>query len=115
VRAVDGSGEPSIPSHELFSSTAILGKMAMEKMPAGLATRRYPVGLEPVGPHLPETSCATSKSAISRQFVAMTEPALAELLSRALSSLDVVALMVDGVQFVEFCCVAAHEIDTEGT
>jgi hypothetical protein len=26
-----------------------------------------------------------------------------------------VALMVDGVQFVEFCCVAAHEIDTEGT
>ncbi len=37
------------PSYELFTSTEILGKMAMEKMLAGLSTRRYPVGLEPVG------------------------------------------------------------------
>ena len=49
VRAADGSGELPIASYELFSSTEILGKMAMEKMLAGLSTRRYPVGLEPVG------------------------------------------------------------------
>ena len=49
VRAVDGSGELPVPSYELFSSTEILGKMAMEKMLAGLSARRYPVGLEPVG------------------------------------------------------------------
>jgi hypothetical protein len=43
VRAADGSGELSVPSHELFTSTEILGKMAIEKMLAGLSTRRYPV------------------------------------------------------------------------
>ena len=49
VRATDGSGELVIPSYQLFTSTEILGKMAMEKMLAGLSTCRYPVGLEPVG------------------------------------------------------------------
>ena len=82
VRAADGSGELPIASYELFSSTEILGKMAMEKMLAGLSTRRYPVGLEPVGPQVAENSSATSKSAVSRQFVAMTETALAELFRR---------------------------------
>jgi putative transposase len=57
----------------------------MEKMLAGLSTRHYSVGLEPVGGKVDESSSATSKSAISRKFLAMTETALAELLSRDLS------------------------------
>jgi putative transposase len=115
VRAADGTGELPIPSYELFTSTEILGKMAMEKMLAGLSTRRYPVGLEPVGQQVDETSSATSKSAVSRRFVAMTETALAELLSRDLSALDLVALMIDGVHFAESCCVVALGIDIDGT
>lgn len=107
VRAADGSGELPIGSYELFTSTEILGKMAMEKMLAGLSTRRYPVGLEPVGERVTETSSATSKSAVSRKFVAMTETALGELLSRDLSGLDLVALMIDGVHFAESCCIVA--------
>jgi putative transposase len=114
VRAADRSGELPVASYELFSSTEILGKMAMEKMLAGLSTRRYPVGLEPVGGQVDESSSATSKSAVSRKFVAMTETALAELLSRDLSGLDVVALMIDGVHFAESCCVVALGIDIEG-
>jgi hypothetical protein len=89
--------------------------MAMEKMLAGLSTRRYPVGLEPAGPNITETSTATSKSAVSRRFVAMTETALAEPLSRDLSGLDLVALMIDGVHFAETCCIMALGIDIEGT
>ena len=57
---------------------------------------------------------ATSKSAVSRKFVAMTETALAELLSRDLSGLDLVALMIDGVHFAESCCIVALGIDIEG-
>ena len=49
VRAADGTGELPVPSYELFAGTEILGAMAMERMLAGLSTRRYPVGLEPVG------------------------------------------------------------------
>ena len=107
MRAVDGSGELPIASYELFSATEMLGRMAMEKMLAGLSTRRYPVGLEPVGQHVSETSSATSKSAVSRRFVAMTETALAELLSQDLSGLDLVAVMIDGVHFAASCCVVA--------
>lgn len=86
-------------SYELFGSTEILGRMAMEKMLAGLSTRRYRVGLEPVGRQVDETASVTSKSAVSRKFVAMTETALAELLAKNLSGLDVVALLIDGVHF----------------
>ena len=115
VRAADGSGEVAIASYGLFSSTELLGKMALERMLAGLSTRRYPVGLEPVGGQVDEKSSATSKSAVSRRFVAMTETTLAELLSRDLSGLDLVALIIDGVHFAESCCVVALGIDIEGT
>ena len=49
VRAADGSGELRLPSYDLFSSTEILGQLAMEKMLAGLSSRRYSAGLEPAG------------------------------------------------------------------
>ena len=88
--------------------------MAMERMLAGLSTRRYRVGLEPVGARTEQAATATSKSAVSRRFVAATETALAELLAADLSSLDVVALMVDGVHFGEHCCVVALGIDIDG-
>ena len=44
---------------------------------------------------------------MSRRFVAATETALAKLLGADLSSLDLVALMVDGVHFGEHTCVVA--------
>jgi len=115
VRAVDGSGELPVPAYELFSSTEILGRMATERMLAGLSTRRYTVGLEPVGEQITETASATSKSAVSRRFVAMTETALADLLAADLSGLDLVALMVDGVHFAEHCCVVALGIGIDGS
>jgi putative transposase len=114
VRGAGGAGELPIASYELFTSTEILGKMAMEKMLSGLSTRRYPVGLEPVGEQVAEKSSATSKSAVSRRFVTMTETALAELLSQDLSGLDLVALMIDGVHFAESCCVVALGIGIDG-
>jgi len=40
VRAADGSGELPVPAYELFCSTELLGRLAMEKMLAGLSTRR---------------------------------------------------------------------------
>jgi hypothetical protein len=114
VRAADGSGELPIASYDLFSSTELLGRMAMEKMLAGLSTRRYPVGLEPVGEQVERTATATSKSAISRRFVARTETALGELLAADLSGLELVVLMVDGVHFADHLCVVALGIDADG-
>jgi putative transposase len=114
VRAADGSGELHLPSYDLFSSTEVLGRMAMEKMLAGLSSRRYGRGLEPAGQAVEQAAAATSKSAVSRRFVAATETALEQLMSRRLDDLDLVALMVDGVHFGEHSCVVALGIDIEG-
>jgi putative transposase len=115
VRAADGSGELHLPAYDLFSNTEILGKLALEKMIAGLSSRRYERGLEPAGTAAQDAASATSKSAVSRRFVAATETALAELMSADLSGLDLVAFMVDGVHFGEHTCVVALGIDINGT
>jgi putative transposase len=115
VRAADGSGELHLPSYDLFSSTEVLGQLAMEKMLAGLSSRRYGHGLEPAGQVVEEAAVSTSKSAVSRRFVAATETALAELMTRRLDDLDLVAFMVDGVHFGEHTCVVALGIGIDGT
>ncbi len=114
MRAVDGSGEVGVPSYELFSDTEVLGRMALDRMLAGLSTRRYRVGLEPVGACTEKAATSTSKSAVSRRFIAQTETALASLLAADLSGLDLVAFMVDGVHFGEHTCVVALGIDIDG-
>ena len=88
--------------------------MAMDRMLAGLSTRRHQIGLEPVGAAVQASASGTSRSALSRKFVAQTETALAELLSADLSTLDLVAMMIDGVHFAESCCVVALGIDLQG-
>ncbi len=115
VRAADGSGELPVAAYELFSQTEVLGRLALERMLGGLSTRRYPVGLEPVGSGVDQAATGTSKSAVSRRFVAMTQVALAELLGADLSALDLVCLMVDGVHFGEHTCVVALGIAIDGT
>jgi len=114
MRATDGRGELPVPAYELFSRTEVLGRMAMQRMLAGLSTRRYPAGLEPVGKRVEESAGSTSKSAVSRRFVAATETALGELLAAPLGELDLVALLIDGVHFGEHLCVVALGIGIDG-
>src|SRR5206468_4846545 len=95
-------------------STEILSQMALERMLAGLSSRRYGHGLEPAGTQVEQAAASTSKSAVSRRFVAATETALSELMSRRLDDLDLVALMIDGVHFGEHTCVVALGIGVDG-
>jgi putative transposase len=115
VRTADGTQELPIPTWQAFASTELLDQLALERMLAKLSTRRYQAGLEPVGSRVEQDATATSKSAISRRFVAATEHALAELLAADLSGLDLVALLVDGVRVAEHCCVVALGITLDGT
>jgi hypothetical protein len=115
VRSADGARELSVPTYQAFAPTELLDQLALERMLAKLSTRRYPAGLEPVGIGVEQAATGTSKSAVSRRFVARTEHALAELLAADLSGLDLVALMVDGVRVAEHCCVVALGITIDGT
>ncbi|MGH9259220.1 MAG: IS256 family transposase [Acidimicrobiales bacterium] len=115
VRTADRSAEVTVPAYELFSSTDVVSSMVLERMMAKLSTRRYAAGLEPVGAQIEATARSTSKSAISRRFVAATETALAEMLAADLTELDLVALMIDGVHFADHLCVVALGIGIDGT
>ena len=115
VRATDGSGELPVDAYEAFASSDLLGEIALERMMAKLSTRRYRAGLEPVGEAVEATARSTSKSSVSRRFVARTETALTELMTAELSGLDIVAVMVDGVHFAGHCCVVALGIGIDGT
>jgi transposase-like protein len=71
-------------------------------------------GLEPAGHAVADAAVPVSKPAVSRRFAAATETALAELMSRRLEDLDLVAFMVDGVHFGEHTCVVALGIGIDG-
>jgi putative transposase len=115
VRSADGTAEVAVPTYQAFASTELLGQLALERMLAKLSCRRYPAGLEPIGADVERMAAGTSKSAISRRFVARTEHALAELLTADLTGLDLVALLVDGIRVADHTCVVALGIAIDGT
>ena len=115
VRSTDGARELPVSTYQAFASTDLLSQLALERMLAKLSTRRYRVGLEPVGAEVERAATGTSRSAVSRRFVARTEHALAELLAQDLSGLELVALLVDGIRVAEHCCVVALGITIDGT
>jgi transposase-like protein len=110
-----GGGELQLDSYSVFSSTDLLTQLAVERMLAGVATRRHAAVAEPIGATLEDVAKGDSRSAVSRRFKAATETALAELLARDLTELDVAVLMIDGIIFAEVCCVVALAITTDGT
>ena len=81
-RYVDG-GEVELGTWECFASDDVLRQVVVERMLAGVATRRHVDVTEPVGVE----GTATSKSAVSRRFKAATETAMGELLARDPSEL----------------------------
>lgn len=114
ARTTDNT-EVHLDTYAAFADDDVLSTVVFERMLAGLATRRHRAAAEPVGSDIEATARSTSKSSVSRRFVAKTKKALDELMARDLSDLDVVALMLDGVNFAEHCCVVALAICGDGT
>lgn len=114
VRSADGRREVPVPVYDTFASRDQLTQMALERMLAGLSTRRYATGLEPVGSAVEEHASGTSRSAVSRRFVQLTRTALEELMTRRLDDLDILVLLVDGVRVADHLCVVALAIDGDG-
>ena len=112
-RFVDGGGEIASTTWDTFAADDLLAQVVVERMLAGVATRRHVDVAEPIGTTMKTRSI--SKSAVSRRFVKATETAMADLLARDLSRLDVAVLMIDGVHFADECLVVALAITTDGT
>jgi transposase-like protein len=110
VRGVAG-GELSLPTWAAFAGEELLGDQTMASLLAGVSTRNYDKALEPVGAL---DASATSRSAVSRRFVARTAKALDELMARDLSDLRICALFADGICESEHMMVCAIGLDTQG-
>lgn len=110
VRA-DGR-EVTLPTARTLTATDPLDRRVVEQMLVGVATRQYARSLEPLPAEI--RSRGTSKSAVSRRFVAKTAAQLDAWRSRLLDDLDLVALLLDGVHIGEHCLIVALGIAADG-
>src|SRR3989454_11007764 len=111
-RVRTAAGEVALPTFQTMAATDPLDRRVVEQMLVGVATRQYARSLEPLGPEM--TSRGTSKSAVSRRFVARTTAQLAAWQSAPLDALDLVALLIDGVHLGDHCLIVALGIAADG-
>ena len=108
----DGMEVP-LPTAQAFTDADPLSRRVVDQMLIGVATRQYARSLEPLGANI--TTRGTSKSAVSRRFVAQTQAQLDAWRATPLDALDLAVLLIDGVQVGGHCIVVALGIDTTGT
>src|SRR5215210_5154874 len=114
ARTADGEREVELVSYAHFASRDRLADAMLERMLAGVSTRRYARTGEPVGSEIDDIARSQSKSAVSREFVSRTREHLIDLMSRALGDLRLAVLMLDGIELKGRCCVVALGIDSDG-
>jgi putative transposase len=116
VRGAGPDGrEVPLESYRAFTSTDLLAEGIVARMLAGLSTRRYGAGLEPVGSQVEQAARGTSKSSVSRRFVAATAERLAELLARRLNQERWLVVFLDGFGMGEHLLVGALGVTADGT
>ena len=76
ARTADGESEVSLQTYEHFADRDPMSRVVLERMLAGVSTRRYRRTQEPVGEEVEVRARSTSKSAVSRTFVERTRTAL---------------------------------------
>ena len=114
VRSADGRTEVPLRTYQHFADRDPLSRLVLEQMLAGVSTRRFERTREPVGAEVEAAARSTSRSAVSREFVARTRENLIGLMSRRLDDIRLAALMLDGIELKGRCCVVALGISTDG-
>jgi len=114
VRTADGAAEVRLATYEYFADRDPLSRSLLERMLAGVSTRRYRRTQEPVGREVEQQARSTSKSSVSRTFVERTRRSLGQLVSRRLDDVRLAVMMIDGIDLGERTNVVALGITTEG-
>ena len=114
ARTADGESEVPLSTYEHFADRDQLGEVVLERMLAGVSTRRYRRAQEPVGEQVEAGARSTSKSAVSRTFVQRTRDLLWRLMNRPLADLRLAVIMLDGIELHGRTNIVALGISTEG-
>jgi putative transposase len=114
MRTVDDKHELPVQSYEYFADRDPLTRAVMDRMLAGVSTRKFAVVGEPVGDEVEQESTSTGKSTVSELFIERTRTALSELMGRRLDDTRLAVMMLDGLEIAERTHVVALGISTEG-
>ena len=114
VRSADGRAEVRSRTYEYFADRDPMTRSVLERMLAGVSTRRYLRTQEPVGSEVELAARSTSKSSVSRTFIERTRRSLDELMSRRLDDVRLAVMMIDGLELQGRTNVVALGITTEG-
>src|SRR4051812_16394244 len=114
VRSADDSRELPVVTYAYFADRDPLTRAVMDRMLAGVSTRKFARVGEPVGSQVETASRSTGKSTVSERFIERTRSALGELMARRLEDVRLAVMMLDGLEIAERTHVVALGISTEG-
>jgi transposase-like protein len=114
MRTADDEHELPVQSYEYFADRDPLTRAVMDRMLAGVSTRKYAIVGEPVGEDVEASSSSTSKSTVSELFIERTRTALGELMARRLDDVRLAVMMLDGMEIADRTHIVALGISTDG-
>jgi len=114
VRSADGQAELPLQTYAHFADRDPLTRVVLERMLAGVSTRRYRRTQEPIGEQTEAAARSTSKSAVSRAFVERTRTALVQLMGRRLDDVRLAVMMLDAIELKGRTNIVALGITTDG-
>ena len=110
-----GGAELELPSWTAIQKAELLSRWAFNQMLIGVATRKYARSVRlPDGDLAGQARRATTKSSVSRRFVALSTAKLKEWLAADLSTIDLLVIQIDGLRVGDHVLVAAIGIDGAG-
>ena len=112
VRRKSG-GEEMLPSVAAFREADPLTARVAEQIVLGVSTRGYAHSLEPLAEEM--EARGASKSAASRALIDKTAEKLAAFIDRRLDDIELIAMMLDGIEFAGETVIVALGITTDGT
>jgi len=114
VRSADDERELPLATYGHFADRDPLTRAVMNRMLAGVSTRRFADVGEPVGEEVERNGTSTGKSTVSEVFIERTRTALGELMGRRLDDVRVAVMMLDGLEIAGRTHIVALGISTEG-
>lgn len=108
VRAVDGREVP-LERYRMFQAEGRMQEAVGRRVVRGVSTRNYAGALDAMC-----EGHGIERSSVSRHWKAASAKQLRDLLERPLGDLDLVALMIDGIQFRQTLVVVALGFSADG-
>ena len=114
MRTADDERELPVATYGYFADRDPLTRAVMDRMLAGVSTRKFARVGEPVGSEVERSSSSTGKTSVSEMFIDRTRTALSELMGRRLDDVRLAVMMLDGLEIADRTHVVALGISTEG-